>query len=131
MLQYTWPGNVRELKQRIESAVAMAESNSISALDIGLSAANPSVESGGFNAYLDLPLTEARNKLVEDFERIAIQRALGLEQGNISAAFKTAWSSSTKFATKAQAARNKWHLVIIHFSRIDALRFFESLQNAI
>ncbi len=86
MLKYTWPGNVRELKQRIESASAMAESDSISSVDIGLSKANHSVESSGFDAYLDLPLTEARNKLVEDFERIAIQRALGLEQGNISAA---------------------------------------------
>ena len=37
-------------------------------------------------AYLDLPLTEARNQLVEDFDRIAIRRALDLEQNNISAA---------------------------------------------
>jgi len=86
MLQYNWPGNVRELKQRIESASAMSESDSISEMDLGLSVSNRTEVHSGFDAYLDLPLTEARNQLVEDFERIAISRALDLEQNNISAA---------------------------------------------
>ena len=86
MLQYNWPGNVRELKQRIESASAMSESDSIFATDIGLSTSIRVEINAGFDAYLDLPLTEARNQLVEDFERIAIKRALDLEQNNISAA---------------------------------------------
>ncbi len=86
MLHYNWPGNVRELKQRIESASAMSESDSIFATDIGLSTSIRVEINAGFDAYLDLPLTEARNLLVEDFERIAIRRALDLEQNNISAA---------------------------------------------
>lgn len=37
-------------------------------------------------AIVFMPLSEARNKLVENFERVAIERALELDQGNISAA---------------------------------------------
>ena len=86
LMQYAWPGNVRELKQRIESAAAMSESETLSAFDIGLSSSNRATGKCEFEAYFDLPLTEARNQLVEDFERVAIERALELEQGNISAA---------------------------------------------
>ena len=86
MLQYAWPGNVRELKQRIESASVMSESEAISPQDIGLVAASSVNVDCNFSEYLDRPLTEARNQLVEDFERFAIQRALEQEQGNISAA---------------------------------------------
>ncbi len=86
LMQYAWPGNVRELKQRIESAAAMSESETLSAIDIGLSASHRPTGNREFEAYLDLTLTEARSQLVEDFERVAIERALELEQGNISAA---------------------------------------------
>jgi transcriptional regulator of acetoin/glycerol metabolism len=39
-----------------------------------------------FDQYLDLPLTEARSQLLEDFERVMIIRAVDLEAGNVSAA---------------------------------------------
>ena len=54
--------------------------------DLGLGAKTEPVESGAFEKYFDLPLTEARNQLVEDFERVAIQRALDEEADNVSAA---------------------------------------------
>ncbi len=86
LLQYAWPGNVRELKQRVESAAAMSEANVLTAQDIGLPSCQRSISESGFDAYLELPLSEARTQLVEDFERVAIHRALEREQGNISAA---------------------------------------------
>jgi DNA-binding NtrC family response regulator len=86
LINHGWPGNVRELKQRIESALAMADDERISAMDLGLQTANQPSESATFESYLDLPLTDAKNRLVEDFERIAIARALEMESGNISAA---------------------------------------------
>ena len=87
LVAHQWPGNVRELKQRIESAVAMSESKSIDVRDLGLVRDEATQQnSDPFEAYYDLPLTEARDRLVEEFERTMIQRALASESGNISAA---------------------------------------------
>jgi DNA-binding NtrC family response regulator len=86
MLTHPWPGNVRELKQRVESSIAMSDDEIISPLDLGLSEVLPNVDTATFQAYYDLPLTEAKNRLVEDFERVAIERAIEQESGNVSAA---------------------------------------------
>jgi DNA-binding NtrC family response regulator len=86
LLAHAWPGNVRELKQRVESAAAMCDRDMISAADLGLAASPSSDESIAFETYFDLPLTEARERLVEDFERMAIERALRATDGNVSAA---------------------------------------------
>ncbi len=88
LVHYAWPGNVRELKQRVESAAVMAQTCELSPVDLGLGqVTEPSTTStGSFDEYLDLPLTEARDKLTQDFEQLAIRRALSLEDGNISAA---------------------------------------------
>jgi DNA-binding NtrC family response regulator len=86
MLQFPWPGNVRELKQRVESAVAMATSSRLTPADLGL--VSQSKESAGleFDAYFDLPLTEAKQLLIDRFESAAIERAMKLENNNVSAA---------------------------------------------
>ncbi len=86
MLQHAWPGNVRELRQRVESSLAMSDDEIITPQDLGLIDATPSVPLESFEAYYDLPLTEAKNRLVEDFERAAIERALEQEAGNVSGA---------------------------------------------
>lgn len=86
MLQFPWPGNVRELKQRVESAVAMATSSRLTPADLGL--VSQSKESAGleFDAYFNLPLTEAKQLLIDRFESAAIERAMKLENNNVSAA---------------------------------------------
>jgi ActR/RegA family two-component response regulator len=86
MLAHTWPGNVRELKQRVESAAAMCDRDTISAVDLGPAASPSTDESIAFETYFGLPLTEARERLVEDFERMAIERAWRETDGNVSAA---------------------------------------------
>lgn len=86
LLQHTWPGNVRELKQRVESAVAMADDEKIGVCDLGLSYAPDSQQENCYEKFMDLPLTDAKNLLLEEFEALAIERALRLESGNISAA---------------------------------------------
>lgn len=86
MLSYPWPGNVRELKQRVESSIAMSDDEIISPQDLGLVEQSPTVDLSSFQSYFDLPLTEAKNRLVEDFERAAIERAIEQESGNVSAA---------------------------------------------
>lgn len=86
LLQHTWPGNVRELKQMVNAASALCESETIRPADLGLVSERQISEPAGFNRYFDLPLTEARQMLVEEFERAAIERALDTEGQNVSAA---------------------------------------------
>lgn len=86
LLQHSWPGNVRELRQRVLSAVAMSESERILPGDLGLAVQKLIESADNFDRYLDIPLTEARNLLLEDFDRVAIERALKQDDGNISAA---------------------------------------------
>jgi DNA-binding NtrC family response regulator len=86
LLEYAWPGNVRELKQRLEAANVMSQSASLSSADLGLVVPSRSKKSNPFEAYMDWPLTEAKNRLLADFEELMIQAALEKEGGNISAA---------------------------------------------
>ena len=88
ILQHTWPGNVRELQQMISAAAALSDQPIIRPEDLGLTAQRSpgSSDSHGFERYLNLPLTEARTQLIEDFERLAIRLALDAENGNVSAA---------------------------------------------
>lgn len=89
LVNHLWPGNVRELKQRVQSAAAMAESSCISVADLGLVPDAEQVQTDAFESYYDLPLTEARHLLVENFERAAISRALSAQNGNVSAAARS------------------------------------------
>lgn len=86
LLQHTWPGNVRELQQMISAAAALCEGEVIHPADVGLVRTQSEADDNAFERYLDLPLTEARNQLVESFERLMIERALQMESGNVSAA---------------------------------------------
>ncbi len=86
MVDHAWPGNVRELKQRVESAAAMCDTDVVTAADLGLVAAGGSECPSDFDRYFELPLTEARDRLVEDFEKLAIERALRDTDRNVSAA---------------------------------------------
>jgi len=69
-----WPGNVRELENVIKRAVIMADSESITAVDIGLEAADG--DAGALN------LRHVR----EQAEKNAVLRVLGRVNGNLSRA---------------------------------------------
>jgi two-component system NtrC family response regulator len=71
---YPWPGNVRELENVVKRAVIMADTDSITAADIGLGVTN-----GGPNA---LNLRHVR----EQAEKNAVLRVLGRVNGNLSKA---------------------------------------------
>ena len=86
LVQHGWPGNVRELRQMIHAASALCDDGIITASDLGLVEERTSEPGSGFENYFDLPLTEARQQLVEDFERTVINRALQTENDNVSAA---------------------------------------------
>jgi DNA-binding NtrC family response regulator len=88
MMAYAWPGNVRELKQRVQAAIAMSDSDTIGPADLGLSIVTSSRSSGSWEAYLDMPLSESHQRLLTDFDRLAVERALTAENGNITLAAK-------------------------------------------
>ena len=70
----------------INAAAALCDGDILKPADLGLAPERDTTESDKFERYFDLPLTEARNQLVEDFERQVILRALDAESHNVSAA---------------------------------------------
>jgi DNA-binding NtrC family response regulator len=86
-LRYDWPGNVRELQQTITAAAAMATGTELQARDLELGGVTgKESEPIDLAALAGLPLTAAKEKLIEAFERLAIEAALDAHQGNISRA---------------------------------------------
>jgi DNA-binding NtrC family response regulator len=88
MLSHNWPGNVRELEQTVRAAAALSSGSEIMPIDLGLQGTSGAEGAAAttFDAFLDLPLTEAKERLIEQFERLAIERALQRNAGNVSAA---------------------------------------------
>jgi two-component system response regulator AtoC len=76
---YPWPGNVRELRNLCERAVLMGWS-AVAPILGGPPSAPPPLASA---ADLDRPLLEARQALVERFEREYLQRLLALHRGRV------------------------------------------------
>lgn len=86
LLAHAWPGNVRELQQSIQRAAAMGDGGFIRAADLGLARPQSHHDDTQFSQYYGLPLTEARNQVVDALERCLITAALEQASGNISEA---------------------------------------------
>ena len=87
LLAYSWPGNVRELEHVIMAAASMAAGPEISAPELSLpSCTREAAGMEDIGALMELPLTEAKTRLVDSFERAAISAALNRHGGNVSAA---------------------------------------------
>ena len=80
MLSYAWPGNVRALRHAVERAVILAEGDSISELDLQLSAADAVKVAQGAQAT-DV---DADDLNLERMEKRTIQAALTRHRYNIS-----------------------------------------------
>jgi DNA-binding NtrC family response regulator len=70
----------------MQSAAAMADGPILEPDDQGLAPSTSVDETSNFDQDLNLPLTEGRNQLVENFERRTIQRAIEQEDDNVGAA---------------------------------------------
>ena len=85
-MTHPWKGNVRELKSVVEQALLLAAGAEISTADLfgGATPARPTNAA----AAADLPATfkDAKQRIVEDFERDFLTRALARHGGNISKA---------------------------------------------
>ena len=84
---YPWPGNVRELRNLCERAVLMGWAAVAPILGDGPRAGGPST---GQLVDLSLPLLEARQRLVERFEREYLTRLLKECRGRIGEAARAA-----------------------------------------
>ena len=88
LLAYEWRGNVRELQNVIERALVLASDDTIRTEDLPPSIARTEGDEVGEHpqVYLSLPFKEAKERLIEDFEKRYILEILKRFDGNISRA---------------------------------------------
>ncbi len=92
LLRHAWPGNVRELEHLITAAASLSTQAVLLPRDLALPAAPPGAAEQSpfdFKSLLGLPLTEAKARLTDAFERQAIESALAASEGNVSAAARS------------------------------------------
>ncbi len=91
---YAWPGNVRELKNAVARLLVLGEEPAYSQPDAPeppRGSSMPAEPAGRDDTIarvltLDLPLAEARQKVVDEFERRYVERLLAEYDGNVSRA---------------------------------------------
>ncbi|ADO75513.1 RNA polymerase sigma factor 54 [Stigmatella aurantiaca DW4/3-1] len=85
LAQYPWPGNVRELRNVVEQVVNLGEESlpEMTPDPLELSA-------GAGSAGLDLPFKEAKERLIEGFERDYFRSLMERCEGNVSRASREA-----------------------------------------
>ena len=94
---YTWPGNVRELYNAVARRVALGDLAAVETARSGPSEAMATPVPSSTTAAAgrdvieevlaqDLPLTRARERVVEEFERRYVTRVLAQHGGNVSKA---------------------------------------------
>jgi DNA-binding NtrC family response regulator len=79
LLSATWPGNVRELKNVVEASAVLAPGPEIRALDVQLPSPSGSTDTTALTTF-----KEAKQLVVDAFERDFITRALQRHQGNVT-----------------------------------------------
>ncbi len=85
LVSYPWPGNVRELENCIRYLTCMQLDGPVVPEDLPLCFGGATSE-GVDDEIIDLPLKQAKERLVAEFERLYLDRALERARGNVSAA---------------------------------------------
>jgi two-component system nitrogen regulation response regulator NtrX len=81
LLNATWPGNVREMKNVIEASAVLASEPEIHAIDLRLNQQYSPAE-----ITTTITFRDAKQQVVDAFERDFITRALQRHQGNVTKA---------------------------------------------
>ena len=85
--RHGWPGNVRELQHVIERGVALATASEIGVVDLPENMGENTARGGRLASdKLHMPFKDAKDSVVEDFERHYIGHLLRNHGGNISRA---------------------------------------------
>lgn len=89
MEQYPWPGNVRELKNVIERGAALADGETLNLEDLPpqIRAMEPC---GHETLNLTLSFEDAKNRMIDSFEKQYLHALLELCEGNVSLAARKA-----------------------------------------
>jgi len=95
MQRYQWPGNVRELNNILERAISFAENGILTAQGLQYifsEASNHSDDEHTVKTSVDnnLPFKEAKQMVVESFEKDYLQDLLDRNKGNVSKAAREA-----------------------------------------
>jgi two-component system response regulator GlrR len=105
LVSYDWPGNVRELEHVVVRAIVLAAGGVIGDDDIALAPrASASAAEESFK--------RAKNRVVAEFEKSYVERALLLNHGNISKAARAAQKSRRAF----------WELIRKHHIDVNGLK---------
>ena len=83
LLSYPWPGNVRELANVMERAAAMAQGDTLGAVELPRPPV-PVPQMPGNPLPLDLPFKEGRARVLADYERAYLTECLTRFLGNIA-----------------------------------------------
>ncbi|MCY1045025.1 sigma 54-interacting transcriptional regulator [Corallococcus sp. bb12-1] len=93
LTQYPWPGNVRELRNVVDRVVNLGESALPDLPEAPVRAARPAADldpEDTLSLALDLPFKEAKERLIEGFERDYLKTLLERCGGNVSKASREA-----------------------------------------
>jgi len=82
--EYHWPGNVRELENTIERAVTLAKGEAIEVEDLAEHLIRKA--DNGFGGHYEMPFEEAREKVLQRFERNYLVKLLERHRGNVTVA---------------------------------------------
>ena len=85
LCDYNWPGNVRELMHVMERAVVLSDADAIQVEDLPENLIAQTADTLS-SAQTDLSFQEAKDAVVEKFERTFIDRLLKAHNGNVSRA---------------------------------------------
>lgn len=89
LMRREWPGNIRELENVIERGVIMATGDVLQEQDLAPTDAFPStgtVAPPATGDFFAMPLKEAKDRLIEEFQAQYIAKALARHGGNVSQA---------------------------------------------
>lgn len=83
--QHSWPGNVRELQHAVERAITLASGDCVEVEDLPDNLGSvPKL--GVKSQHFDQPFKEAKENVIEEFERAYVENLLQSHGGNISRA---------------------------------------------
>lgn len=88
--EHSWPGNVRELRTTVARHLALGELAELTAEDREATSEPPVSVDAIIEQALSLPLGEARQRVVTEFERRYVRRVLDRHSGNVTHAAESA-----------------------------------------
>ena len=96
MLEYAWPGNVREVENCIRYLTCLQLERPVRPDDLPLVLGSDPPDDLP-DEIIGLPLRDAKARLIADFERLYLERALERSAGNVSAAARASGKDRRAF----------------------------------